>query len=900
MINVNIPRTTTASFQPDYTRTAEYPGFVFYHSLKEWYFIYSDTNIQVYPDRLLDELDLQGAFSFLIGNNTNNIFIGQCETATLAKLQINPNTGQQVAYTSIDLKSIVQAQLGTSQDVILTSGYVNGTTVILTLAVSLNDAGGLTNPQPYIIVSTDNGGTWDARPMTLGTPTEDQIPVGITRINFYDTYYIVSLVRSYTLDNLYMYIGSEEDILNSSDTLYYHQTVSVALSTFNTDRRIHINRRLNWNHNCLQFLNDDRTRVIKGLTHLHAQQDAPYTTPYPIPDFEFVFDPAPTGQSFTQIEPVPDSELFSFYTGIYTKQDTVSNGATANLLPQYYEKGIVWNLISDDLVASGTSIIDIRALNNDVILFGLVQGPTVLPFVSRGGLVNNNPNITTSLETIPMDRFNTGGQHWNGEIVNPLPTIWAPNNATSQWISVDADTDLIDYGANDFDYSLTFSVDLPEDLDLTGQIYYDDEVLDIIVDGVSTGNNLTATAVTTSLPISLTLTRGPHNIVFNMRNAANPGAGNPTGLRIEWDPITVGIAATEAPTFEADFTDMFVDEAQDRLYLSLGRSAWVLELSTLTIISYLDLHAEPLVFSPPFPPGYDPLIITGVTDDTHIPIKWKWLKNFNDVYIYNSYHEDTYTNTDSKEFYMWVIDDEDPSYHTMFSAFDLARTIIAKIQYFYSLNNELHMVRYFTDGVINVTRQSRLSGLAQFNQVQQDEIPVGPIDFSDVYVDKEGAVYVTESAEPSYTAPQNTLFIYKNDNGADIDNGTYLIEIDDQSDPFDADDANYITYTPAGHPSVVPDYWGKSLVYTEVPGDYTSSVFLNSRYFRDDSNNKNFFYRHVANFSSRNNINITNEAFLKADTDPQRHWTYFLTYDDVNSKNRLYRARALYYPEDLN
>jgi len=342
---------------------------------------------------------------------------------------------------------------------------------------------------------------------------------------------------------------------------------------------------------------------------------------------------------------------------------------------------------------------------------------------------------------------------------------------------------------------------------------------------------------------------------------------------------------------------MFVDVDEDRLYLSLERSAWILELSTLNIIAYLDLHAEPLVFNAPFPPGYDPLVITGVTDDTHVPIRWKWVKNFNDVYIYNSYHDNTFFDINDKEFYMWVVDDEDPSYHTMFSAFDLAQTLIMKLEYFYDINNELHIIILKDDAGFNRTFQYRLNGLAQFNQLTQGEVLAGTFSFSNVYVDREGAVILTESDEPNYASAQNTIFVYKNPNAADLSAGAYIIEVDDAINAFDATGADQVFVEPPQHDGVHPEYWSKSLTYTEVPGDYISKVFLNADDFRDQANNVlGFDYGEVINSSAQNDITIANEQILKADTDPQIHWTYFLTFDDVNFKHRLFRARAVFYP----
>jgi len=900
MININIPRTSTASFQPDYTKAAEFPGFTFYHSLKEWYFIYEQNNIKSFPDKLLDDLNLKGTFSFLIGSNSNNIFIGQCETASLAKLQIDPNTGEQISFEIINIKSIIQQQVSSTQDVLLTGGYVKDNTLVLIGALSQDETSNLTNPTPIIIISQDNGGTWEARNMISTPLTTSQIPIGITRINFYDTYYYTCLVRSYETNESYFYIGSEEEVLTNNDTLYYHQTVSGALSpTFNTDRRLSINVQLHWNHNSLHFLNDDRRTYLIATTHLH-KKETNYQSPYPIPDFEFVQNTL-TSSSYTQIESIRDNSTFNNFSQVYKKLDTISNGASSESNIQSYAKGLVWDELSSDFANTTEAVLDFKVLNDEIIKLTLENSDGGLPeiSVSRQSLPDLNVISTNSIEVIPMSRFNTGGIHWGtSEVVNPLPSNWAPNSIDSQWISIDADTNLIDYGPNDFDYPLTLSIELPEDVTLSGQVFYADEILDIIVDGVSTSNSYSANGLN-GLPISLNLSRGVHTVTFNMRKIGASGSSNPTGLRLEWSPIRVGEATTESLDIEANYTDILLDIDSDRLYVSLGRGAWVLEYTSLKVISYIDLHAEPLVFNPPFPPNYDPLVITGVTDNTHVPTRWKWLKNFNDVYIYNSFHEDTFSSNDSKEFYMWVVDEEDPSYHTMFSAFSLTPSTIMKLEYFYDINQQLHLIVLKDTNGFNRTYQYRLNGLAQFNQLTQGETLVGTLNFNNVYVDREGSVYITESAEPNFSVDNNTLFVYKNDNAEDLSAGSYLIEIDDLGNAFDADRASKITTVPSQHSSMHPENWSKSLTYTEIPGDYTAKVLTNSDKFRDETSTElESLYGATINFSSRTDIDLSSgtDIILKAEMDLQRHWTYFLIYNDALSRYKLQRARALFYP----
>lgn len=880
-INVNIPKVDTASFQPDFTKTVEFSGFTLYHSLKERYFITPGGNpvtVTSQYDPILDSLDIVEGFAYLIGGNTNHFFTAQCESGLLGKTQVNPATGNIISEEVIDIGDIVEAAYPTATETFITSGYVNGNTIILGVCTNPTAAATM---EPKLLLSTDNALTWTAYDFTgEGVPNSRGMPIAIVRINFGTVYYYWILHRSQTVDNYSYYLISEEDLLEvplGTNDVQFFQT-SALPNTHNSSARFSINVQAKWNDNAIYFLNDTREIYYELMTNLHSGQYTTYVAPYPIEPFVESVSATLAGERYTHLALNPQGGVSEVL-----KVDEVINNASSATDNQSItsDQFILWNKLDPNDNLDNLDAINIQPYSDDVIAL-VLDGADLR--VIRGEMFNSNLAEGLTLNNVPLDRFNTPGFH-NGVVVDPLPATWLANDATSQWISDRADTDTHDYGGLDFDYSIVLSVDLP--LAVTGHVFrfqYYGEILDIRVEGVSTGQAYSGTEGTW-VNATVNLPRGPADIQFDIRNPANPGPGNPTGIRVEFDntiDLTTLIPAS-------GYSDIFVDETEDRLYVSFDTLAWVCELSTLSVIYAADIHAEQLVLNPPYPPGWDPLAINGVTDDTHNPVQWKFLKNFNDVYIYNTKHADTYTNLDDKEFYLWEFRDDDPTGIQMFSAFLLDPEDIAKIQYFEDVNTDLHIMVGSTSPI--TTTQYRLNGLAQFNQINTSPVEVGPIKFSDVLVGINGHVYVSEGDDPGHTQSNNALFVYENSNSGDIDNGSYLIAVAPGNIPYDYDGFTL----PSGQGF---ENFGLAKKYVEIPGDYTASFIIGSIELRNQENDKlsdltiNGVY--LGGTDNPNAVVPITSQVIAAKM--LGDWTYSLMYDTTLAQYRIYRARAVYYP----
>ena len=883
MININIPDIQNANIQPDYTKCAKFPGFVFYHALKESYIIFNDSTVINVVDSLLNSFNLPGGFTFLVGNNNSNIFLAQPETSKLLKLQVNPNTAEFISSDVFDAEAEIQLTYPGRSSTI-TGGLIEGNTVILLLAITEGTGGDISH-KPFMLYSVDNGGTYTLLEMPTSAIVNNYLtPTGIVKINFYDIYYYLVLLNGYDTDNLYFYVVEEDELLINNQPPVHMQTFPAGF-TFGVNNKKHINRQLIWNHNVLYTPSDDRTKLISFKSAINSF--GPYTSIYPIPDFEFSSNDQ-VGLTVTQIQQAPDNTILTPSLKTYLKQDTLSNGATPGFIETNFDSFLLWDEISN-FTGVNSSVVNLASYTDDeyVTLNVRNNGGTFEPYIEKRN--NNTVNQTINLYSVPLNRFNTGGIHWTGEEVDStsIPS-WHPNDTNASWISHDEDTNIIDYGGVDFDYILQLTIDLPIATTITGTVYYDDEIQDILIDGLSQSLIFNTPGIAgTGEAISLNLPEGPSVVTFQMRNTAavNP---NPTGLKIIWDDITL-------PSTAVAHSDLFVDVEEDRLYVSLEPFAWVVELSTGEILSCMDILAAEL-------PGGPFLIPSGVDQTAGTPIKWKWLKEFNDVYLYNEYHDTTYSTLTSKVFYNWRINPNDPSYHTMFSAFTLDVTTCTHLHYFFSITNELHgILSSRTASVLTNNFRSiqyRIGGLANFAQTTSDAVTAGPFVTRDVIVGNDGKVYLSKSDEPSnFTDPNSNLFVYINNNGPDIDNGSYTIIIDEGSQAYTYDTFEQWASQPVGYTSVNPNNFDNMGKLVLIDGDFQSSTVINTTRFRKDT-----FSNLVTQFGNSINIsrnlifNNLEEDIILGKQNISKHWTYFLTYNNITSSYRIIRARSVYYP----
>jgi hypothetical protein len=126
----------------------------------------------------------------------------------------------------------------------------------------------------------------------------------------------------------------------------------------------------------------------------------------------------------------------------------------------------------------------------------------------------------------------------------PIPP-WLGDNGTSAWIGPNNDTQA-DGPVGVFDYRTTFNLSgfAPDTAALSGQWSMDDGGLDILINGVSTGNTGPGFDVFTPFSINRGFIAGVNTLDFIVNNE-----GGPTGLRVE----VAGTAQTPEPASLALF-----------------------------------------------------------------------------------------------------------------------------------------------------------------------------------------------------------------------------------------------------------------------------------------------------------------------------------------------------------
>lgn len=144
-------------------------------------------------------------------------------------------------------------------------------------------------------------------------------------------------------------------------------------------------------------------------------------------------------------------------------------------------------------------------------------------------------------------------------VANPIAVgFWLPNTSTSQWISPSANQVCCPSGSGnpvgDYTYRTTFNLldgfD-PSSASITGKWASDDQGLNILINGVSTGQvtpvvNGNTFGQFTPFSITSGFVLGTNTLDFLVNNAPTIAAGNPTGLRVELSG-TANLASANAP-----------------------------------------------------------------------------------------------------------------------------------------------------------------------------------------------------------------------------------------------------------------------------------------------------------------------------------------------------------------
>ncbi len=113
-------------------------------------------------------------------------------------------------------------------------------------------------------------------------------------------------------------------------------------------------------------------------------------------------------------------------------------------------------------------------------------------------------------------------------VASSIPGSYIPNDSNSQWISISANTD---GPVGDYTYRTTFNLTglNPATAVITGRWATDNAGLDILINGISTGNtNTTQFGSFTSFSINSGFIAGVNTLDFIVNNG-----GGPTGLRVD-------------------------------------------------------------------------------------------------------------------------------------------------------------------------------------------------------------------------------------------------------------------------------------------------------------------------------------------------------------------------------
>jgi hypothetical protein len=118
----------------------------------------------------------------------------------------------------------------------------------------------------------------------------------------------------------------------------------------------------------------------------------------------------------------------------------------------------------------------------------------------------------------------------------PIPP-WIGDSSISAWISPTTDTMAVGGSRANFSYETSFDLTGydPATAVIVGQWSTDNEGVDILINGVSTGQRNTAQFISyTPFRISSGFVSGINTLTFIVNNADGPG-NNPTGLRVEME-----------------------------------------------------------------------------------------------------------------------------------------------------------------------------------------------------------------------------------------------------------------------------------------------------------------------------------------------------------------------------
>ena len=123
--------------------------------------------------------------------------------------------------------------------------------------------------------------------------------------------------------------------------------------------------------------------------------------------------------------------------------------------------------------------------------------------------------------------------------INLSPPHWMPNSGTSQWISPKQTYSVNSVGSpmGDYTYRITFDLTgfIPGTAVLSFQFSADDNVSDVLLNGVSTGVNAAGfTSWHGTFDLTSGFVAGLNTLDFIVHNNAPGGALTPTGLRVEF------------------------------------------------------------------------------------------------------------------------------------------------------------------------------------------------------------------------------------------------------------------------------------------------------------------------------------------------------------------------------
>jgi len=222
---------------------------------------------------------------------------------------------------------------------------------------------------------------------------------------------------------------------------------------------------------------------------------------------------------------------------------------------------------------------------------------------------------------------------------SPWHASWCQTDETSGWIAHDCNSAQVVISQHtEYDYHLRVWIGEEVDLDITdfgGRFLVDNEVVDVVVNGTSTGINGKRLDCDgwTYFNITNYVSQGSNLITFRTLNYKphSPANHNPTGLRVEW---IIDVDLSSVSSMSTNSSTEILDSSISSSSMSLSSGSTSLAGCTLTLAKQTISGPSVITASQDSFVGYEPWHIFDQEDDT------EWRVNFS--YDWSGIFEETH------------------------------------------------------------------------------------------------------------------------------------------------------------------------------------------------------------------------------------------------------------------